>query len=196
MTNNVIIIGSGPAGLTAGIYASRAKLNPLIIEGNLPGGQLTTTSIVENWPGINSVMGSQLMLQIIEHAQMSSCTILNDTVEKVDFSSTPYSLTTKKEKTLTAHSIIIATGATHKHLECPGEADYFGKGVSVCTTCDAPLYKNKDIVIVGGGNSAIVAAHELNKFASKITIVHTLDQLTATDPLKDQITSNPKINII
>jgi thioredoxin reductase (NADPH) len=196
MIHNVIIIGSGPAGLTAGIYTGRAKLKPLIIEGTQPGGQLTTTSDVENWPGSISIMGPQLMMNMRTQAEKCGATFLSDLVESVDFSKQPLSLTTKSGKTLQAKSVIIATGSAHRKLNVPGEKEYFGKGVSVCATCDAPFFANKEVVIVGGGNSAIAEAHSILKFARKLTLITIDDTLSSNDPLKDVVVANPKTTVV
>jgi len=196
MIHKIIIIGSGPAGLTAGIYTSRSKLNPLIIEGNLPGGQLITTSYVENWPGEEKILGAQLMEKIRQHAKKCGATLHSENVTKVDFSKKPYKVFTQSSKEFETESIIIATGSSHKKLNIPGEKSYLGKGVSTCATCDGPFFQDKNIVIVGGGNSAISEAAFLNRFAKNITIIQNGEKLTATDPLKDDVINNPKIKII
>jgi thioredoxin reductase (NADPH) len=196
MIHNVIIIGSGPAGLTAGIYTSRSKLNPLLIEGNQPGGQLVTSSDVQNWPGIKKTNGFELMNNIKEHAKACGCEFLSDNVERVDFSSAPYKIFTQSGKELQAESVIIATGASYRKLRIPGEQEYWSKGVSVCATCDGPFFKNKKIVVVGGGNTAVEEAHYLSNIASSVTILQNLEELTATDPLKDKVLASDKIEII
>jgi len=196
MIHKLIIVGSGPAGLTAGIYAGRAKLKPLIIEGNQPGGQLTTTSKVENWPGNKEIDGPKLMMNIREHAVYSGCELLDDVVEKVDFSTKPYKLYLQSGKELQAESVIIATGASHRKLGVEGEEKYWGNGVSVCSVCDAPLYKDKEVVVIGGGNSAMTEAYYLAEFAKKITIIHIGEKITATDPIKDLVLANEKVNVI
>lgn len=196
MIHKLIIIGSGPAGLTAGIYSGRAKLNPLIIEGNQPGGQITTTSSVKNWPGLTEVQGPKLMIDMKEHAKASGCEFLGDEVESVEFTKKPFKLFTKLGKTLEAESVIVATGASHRKLGVEGEADYWGSGVSVCSTCDAPLFKDKEVVVVGGGNSAMTEAFYLTEFAKKITIIHIGDKITAIDPIKDSVISHPKVEIL
>jgi thioredoxin reductase (NADPH) len=196
MVYKVIIIGSGPAGLTAGIYAGRSKLEPLIIEGNMPGGQLTTTTKVENWPSYISIDGPELMKKIREQAEVCGAHFVSDEVSGIDVSGEPYKVFTRAGKTFETQSIIIASGAVHKKLGCTGEQEYWGKGVSVCATCDAPFMQEKEVVIVGGGNSAVTEAEYLTKFASKITIVQALDALTATDPIKDKVLADPKITII
>jgi len=196
MVYKLIIIGSGPAGLTAGIYAGRAKLKPLIIEGNQPGGQLTTTSKVENWPGNKEIDGPKLMMKMREHAVHSGCELLSDSVEKVDFSKKPFKLFLQSGRELQADSVIVSTGASHKKLGVEGEEQYWGKGVSVCSVCDAPFYKDKEVVVVGGGNSAMTEAYYLAEFAKKISIIHIGAKITATDPIKDSVLSNEKVNVI
>jgi thioredoxin reductase (NADPH) len=196
MTYKIIIIGSGPAGLTAGVYAGRANLTPLIIEGDKPGGQLTTTSDVENWPGEVSIKGPALMQKMRDHASKYGATFLGDSVIKTDFSSKPYKVITQSGKTLEAESIIIATGASHKKLGITGEAEYWGKGITTCATCDAPFYKDLEVVIAGGGNTAVTEASFLSRFASKITIVQNLGQLSANDPIKEKVLADPKVTII
>ncbi len=196
MVNKLIIMGSGPAGLTAGIYAGRAKLNPLIIEGNQPGGQLITTSKVENWPGNKEIMGPELMKNMREHANVSGCEFLGDEVERVDFSKKPFKLFTKSGKTLEAESVIVSTGASHRKLNVEGEKEYLGKGVSVCSTCDAPFFKDKEVIVVGSGNSAMTEAFYLTGFAKTVTIIHIGDKITATDPIKDSVISHPNVEII
>jgi thioredoxin reductase (NADPH) len=196
MEHEVIIIGSGPAGLTAGIYLARFKRHPLIIEGNLPGGQLMTTGAVENWPGDLSVDGPVLMKRMREQAEKCGTTLLADEVTEVDFTSRPFSVSTKHGKKLTAKSIVIATGSSPRKLQVPGEEEYWGKGVNVCATCDAPLYKDREVVVVGGGNSAIAESYALSKHAKKVTIIQVHDKLTATDPLTDKVLSASNVGVL
>ena len=196
MIRNVVIIGSGPAGLTAAIYTGRAKLKPLVIEGDNPGGQLMTTTAVENWPGIKSVQGPDLMIDMKAHAAACGTEFLADSVTEVDFSQRPYKLTTKRGKVIEAQSVIVACGASHRKLHCPGEAEYWSKGVTVCATCDAPFYKGKEVLIVGGGNTAMTEADYLKRFAKKVTVVHILDKFTATDPIKDRVLDDDAIEKI
>ncbi|MFH1461607.1 MAG: thioredoxin-disulfide reductase [bacterium] len=195
-TEKVIIIGSGPAGLTAGIYLGRAKFNPLLIEGMQPGGQLTTTTDVENWPGNKKVAGFKLMMDMKEHAKHSGCKIISDTVTKVDFSKIPYTIFTKSGKELKTESVIIATGASHKKLGIQGEQEYWAKGVSVCATCDAPFFQDKHVVVIGGGDSAVTEAEHISHIAKKVTLIHILEELTGKDPIKYKIMENPKVEII
>jgi len=196
MLYDLAIIGSGPAGLTAGIYASRAKLKTLIIEGPQPGGQLMSTTKVENWPSYVSIDGPELMIGIRSQAEACGAQFLSESITKVDFSARPFKLTTDSGKAVEASSIIVATGAKNKLLKCPGEQEYWAKGVSTCATCDAPFYSGKDVVIVGGGNTAVTEAEHLLHFTKKLTVVHILDQLTANDPIKDKVLGNPNANFM
>ncbi len=195
MVYKVAIIGYGPAGLTAGIYMARAKFPTVIIEGALPGGQLMTTTKVENWPGNIEIMGPDLMTNMREHAKNSGCQLMSSAVLSVDFAQKPFTLVCDNNQVIQAESVIVASGSSHKRLGCKGEAEYWGSGVSVCATCDAPFYEGKDVVVVGGGNSAMVEAEHISHFAKKVTIVHILDELTANDPIKFKVLENPKITI-
>lgn len=194
--HNLIIIGSGPAGLTAGIYASRANLKPLIIEGKNPGGQLMGTSHIENWPGNKSILGPTLMMNIKDHAKHFGSSFLGEEIVKVDLSQRPFTLWTHRNKELKAHSIIIATGSIPNRLNCPGESEYWGKGVTTCAVCDGAFYPDKRVLIVGGGDTAMEDASFMTKFTDKITIVHILDKLTASAAMQARVINNPKINII
>lgn len=204
----VIIIGSGPAGLTAAIYTARAGLQPVIYMGNEPGGQLMGTGRVENWPGELGIPGPDLMEKLETHAKYYGAEIIRERVIRVSplehknlqdnlqIKNMVYTVESSSGKQLETESVIIATGSTHRLLNCPGEQRYWGHGVAVCATCDAPFYKNKSVVIVGGGNSSVTHAETLARFANKVTIIHIGDKLTATDPIKDLVLANPKINII
>ena len=194
--NPLIIIGSGPAGLTAGIYAARARLNPLVIQGKKPGGQLMGTSYVNNWPGNINILGPDLMMNIQNHAVQAGCELLPESVIKTDLSKKPFTVWTHRGKELTADALIIATGSVHKSLNCPGEAEYWGKGVTTCAVCDAALYPDKHVVIVGGGDTAMEYISALSKYTSKITIVHILDHLTASISLQQKLRDFPHVNVI
>lgn len=196
MKYDVVVIGSGPAGCTAGLYAARGNYSTLVIEGLQSGGQLTTTTYVENWPGEESILGYDLMDKLKAHANKYGAQFLTEQVTHVNFDSYPYTLTTSGKKNITARSVIIATGSSHKKLQCPGEQEYFAKGVATCATCDAPFYRDKNVVIVGGGNTAVTEAEHLAKFAKTVTIIHILDELTATDPIKFKVLNDPKISFI
>ncbi len=192
----LVIVGSGPAGLTAGIYAARANLNPIIVEGKNPGGQLIGTSYVENWPAEKSILGPKLMANMKEHAQELGCRFIAEEVVKADLSQQPFTLWTNKEKQIQAQSVILACGATPKKLGCPGEEEYWGKGVTTCAVCDGAFYQGKEVVVVGGGDTAVEDASLLTKFTKKITVVHLLDKLTASYSMQQRVLSNPHINII
>ncbi|MCX5922559.1 MAG: thioredoxin-disulfide reductase [Candidatus Dependentiae bacterium] len=192
----LIIIGSGPAGLTAGVYASRANLKPLILEGKSPGGQLMGTTHIENWPGNISILGPTLMMNMRAHAKHFGSSFLAEEVVKVDFSSQPFTLWTHRNKELKAHAVIIATGAIPNKLGCPGEAEYWGKGVTTCAVCDGAFYPDKEIIIVGGGDTAMEDASFMTKFTQKITIVHIHDKLTASAAMQKRVLENPNIKII
>ncbi len=193
--HNLIIIGSGPAGLTAGIYAARAFLKPVIIEGKKPGGQLMGTTAIENWPGHKSILGPELMFLKREHAEHFGTTFVSGMVQSVDFSTRPFTITTHKE-VLSCNSVIIATGASAHKLECPGEREYWGRGVSTCAVCDGAFYPGKAIVIVGGGDTAMEQASFMSKVTKNITIVHLLPKLTASPAMQQRVLDKPFINVI
>jgi thioredoxin reductase (NADPH) len=192
---NVIIIGSGPAGLTAAIYCARANLKPLLIEGFNPGGQLMGTTYVENWPGQQRILGPDLVAHMRHHAHHLETRFLAENVTKVNFSSTPFKLWTEKSE-LTSHAVIVACGATPKKLKCPGEEIYWGKGVSTCTVCDATFYKDKKIIIVGGGDTAMEEASFMSTFTNDITLIHIMDNLTASYTMQQRVLNNKKIKIL
>jgi len=194
--HNLIIIGSGPAGLTAAIYASRANLKPIIIEGKEPGGQLMGTTGVENWPGEVSIMGPKLMMNMRKHAEHFGTQFKSGVITRVDFSSRPFKLFTNKDKELQAHSVIIATGAIPNRLGCPGEDTYWGKGITTCAVCDGAFYKDKKVVVVGGGDTAMEDASFLTKFTKDITVIQILDSFTASYPMQQRILNNPNITKI
>lgn len=192
----LIIIGSGPAGLTAAIYAARANLHPIVIEGNNPGGQLMTTSHVENWPGEKSILGPTLMMNMKEHAKHFGTQFISENIASVDFSKRPFTLYTERSKQLQAHSVIIATGATPKKLHIPGESQYWSKGVTTCAVCDGAFYANKKVVVIGGGDTAMEDASFLKNFTKDITIIHILDALTASHAMQQRVLNDPSIKII
>lgn len=192
----LIIIGSGPAGLTAALYAARAGLSPLVIEGKEPGGQLMGTTFVENWPGTEKIGGPQLMATMRSHAVYFGARLLGREIVSVDFASQPFSLTTNKNELLTAQTVIVATGASARRLNCPGEAEMWGKGVTTCAVCDGALYKGKRVVIVGGGDTAMEDASFMTNFTSDITILQITPALTASKAMQDRVLSHKNIKIL
>lgn len=192
----IIIIGGGPAGLTAVIYAARAKLNPLLIEGPTPGGQLTSTTYIENWPGEKSILGADLMMRMKDHAVHFGAQIITSSVTKVDFTKAPFKIWTSDNQELQAKAVIIATGANPKLLGCPGEQQYWSKGVSTCAVCDGALYYNKQIIIVGGGDTAMEDALFMTRFDNQITIIQLGSVLTASQIMQERVLNKPNIKII
>jgi len=192
----VLIIGSGPAGYTAGVYASRAMLEPLLIQGIEPGGQLTTTTEVENWPGDSEVQGPDLMIRMENHAKSVGCEVVSDIITNLKLSDRPFTATGDSGNTYTCDSIILATGARAKWLGLSSEEKYKGFGVSACATCDGFFYRNEEIVVIGGGNTAVEEALFLTNFASKVTLIHRRDELRSEKILQDRLFKNPKIETL
>lgn len=191
----VVIIGTGCAGLTAAIYTGRAQLSPLVLTGTMPGGLLTTTSIVENFPGFpEGIDGYELMTRLQKQAERFGARVQFATVESVDLSQRPFKLVVDGEPLL-ADTLIIASGAGHKHLDCPGEVELEKKGVTYCATCDGalPMFRNQPLVVVGGGDSACEEASYLTRFASKVYLIHRRDTLRASKIMADRTLANPKI---
>ena len=194
---NVLIIGSGAAGYTAAIYAARANLKPHLVTGLEPGGQLTITTDVENYPGFGDIVqGPWLMEQMREQALKVGTEIHNDFVTEVDFNSSPYTSTTDSGLIFKSKTIIISTGAKARWLEIESEEKFKGYGISACATCDGFFFKDQEVAVIGGGNSAVEEALFLTNFASKVTLIHRRDQLRAEKILQDRLFKNPKVEII
>jgi thioredoxin reductase (NADPH) len=193
---DVIIVGSGPAGYTASIYTSRAKLKTLIITGSLPGGQLMTTSEVENYPGFpNGIFGPELMINMKQQSERFGTTMVTDEVTKVDFKNMPFKIYTESS-IYTAESVLISTGATPRKLGIEPEQAFSGRGISYCATCDGPFFKDQHIVVVGGGDTALEEANFLTKFGKSVKIIHRRDHLRASKILQERAFENPKIDFI
>ena len=192
----VLIIGSGPAGYTAGVYASRAMLNPILVQGMEPGGQLTTTTEVENWPGEKEIQGPQLMVNMEEHAKAMGCEIIMDLISDLDLSQRPFVAKGDSGTTYTADALILATGARAKWLGLESEEAYKGFGVSACATCDGFFYRGQEIVVIGGGNTAVEEALFLTNFATKVTLIHRRDTLRSEKILQDRLLKHEKIEVL
>lgn len=193
----VLIIGSGPAGYTAAIYAARANLEPIIVQGMEPGGQLTITTDVENYPGFaDAIQGPWLMEQMKAQAENVNTTIISDFINDVDFSKRPFVCKGESGDTYIGETVVIATGAQAKWLGLPSEEEFQGRGVSACATCDGFFYRGKDVIVVGGGNTAVEEAIFLTNFASKVTLIHRRDELRSEKILQDRLFKNEKIECV
>lgn len=192
----VLIIGGGPAGLTAGLYAARANLEPVVLTGMTLGGQVSITHIIENYPGFpEGLPGPELGELFKAQAERFGAQIVFDTATEVDFSERPYKVSTYGSE-YTADTVIVATGATPRHLEIPGEEEFTGRGVSYCGTCDGFFFKDKDVVVIGGGDSAMEEGTFLTRYANKVTVIHRRDELRASQILQDRAKKNPKVDFI
>jgi thioredoxin reductase (NADPH) len=193
----VLIIGAGPAGYTAAIYAARANLKPVLVTGIQPGGQLTTTTDVENFPGFaQAVQGPELMEQMRQQAEHVGASIVYDTISSVDLSRDPIVARGDSGDKYHGDTLIIATGAQAKWLGCPGEAEYSGYGISACAVCDGFFYRGKEVVVIGGGNTAVEEALYLTNHASKVTLIHRRGELRAEPILRDRFFAHPKIEVV
>ncbi len=197
MKRKVIIIGSGPAGLTAAIYTARANLSPLVLHGAMPGGQLTTTTEVENWPGyVEGIQGPELMEKMESQAKRFGAEILLNSATKVDLSRRPFTVEAGGTEKHEADSLIISTGATPKMLGLPNEKELLGCGVSTCATCDGAFFRGKIITVAGGGDSACEEALFLSRFGAKVFMVHRRDELRASKIMRDRVMKNEKIEVL
>ncbi|MEI4486030.1 thioredoxin-disulfide reductase [Frigidibacter sp. MR17.14] len=194
--SKVLIIGSGPAGYTAAVYSARAMLKPVLVQGIQPGGQLTITTDVENWPGQSSIMGPDLMVKMEEHAREMGTEIIGDIITALDLSKRPFTATGDSGTTYTADAVILATGAQAKWLGLPSEEKFKGFGVSACATCDGFFYRGKEVVVIGGGNTAVEEALFLTNFASKVTLIHRRDTLRAERIMQERLFKHPKIEMV
>ncbi len=194
--SKVLIVGSGPAGYTAAVYASRAMLDPVLVQGIQPGGQLTITTEVENWPGDREVQGPDLMLRMEDHARAVGTEIVSDHIISIDLSTRPFRAVGDSGVTYTADAVILATGAQAKWLGLPSEEKFKGFGVSACATCDGFFHRGKEVAVVGGGNTAVEEALFLTNFASKVTLIHRRNELRADRILQHRLFDNPKVEIL
>ncbi|TQS74018.1 thioredoxin-disulfide reductase [Rhodobacteraceae bacterium] len=192
----VLIIGSGPAGYTAGVYAARAMLKPVLVQGLEPGGQLTITTEVENWPGLTEVQGPDLMVQMEEHARAMGTEVIGDYITSVDLGRRPFVAESDSGTRYEADALVLATGAQAKWLGLPSEEKFMGFGVSACATCDGFFYRGKEVVVIGGGNTAVEEALFLTNFASKVTVIHRRDNFRAEKILQERLFNNPKIEVV
>jgi thioredoxin reductase (NADPH) len=192
----LLIIGSGPAGYTAAVYAARAMLEPVLVQGLQPGGQLTITTEVENWPGDTEVQGPDLMVRMESHARAMGAEIVSDYIATLDLSKRPFVAHADSGTTFTADAVVLATGAQAKWLGLPSEEKFKGFGVSACATCDGFFYRGKEVVVIGGGNTAVEEALFLTNFASKVTLIHRRDSLRAEKILQDRLFKNPKVELL
>ncbi|MEO1476122.1 MAG: thioredoxin-disulfide reductase, partial [Pseudomonadota bacterium] len=192
----ILIIGSGPAGWTAAVYAARAMRNPLVVTGAQPGGQLTITTDVENYPGFAEIQGPELMDKMRHHAEVMGTKVAEDHIASVDLETRPFKAIGESGTTYTADAVIISTGAQAKWLGLPSEDKFKGFGVSACATCDGFFYREKEVVVVGGGNTAVEEALFLTNFASKVILVHRRDSLRAEKILQDRLFKHPKVEVV
>ncbi|MBN2758853.1 MAG: thioredoxin-disulfide reductase [Rhodobacteraceae bacterium] len=192
----LLIIGSGPAGYTAAVYGARAMLEPVLVQGIQPGGQLTITTEVENWPGDTMVTGPELMVRMEAHAREMGTEIISEHIASLDLSQRPFRAVGDSGAVFTADAVVLATGAQARWLGLPSEQQFQGMGVSACATCDGFFYRGKEVVVIGGGNTAVEEALFLTNFATKVTLVHRRDSLRAEKILQHRLLNHPKVQVI
>ncbi len=192
----VLIVGSGPAGYSAAVYAARAMTQPILVQGLQPGGQLTITTEVENWPGDAQVQGPDLMVRMEDHARAMGAEVVSDMIATLDLSRRPFVATADSGDIYTAEALILATGAQARWLGLPSEDRFKGFGVSACATCDGFFYRGREVVVVGGGNTAVEEALFLTNFATKVTLVHRRDSLRAEKIMQDRLFRHPKVEVL
>ena len=194
--SKVLIIGSGPAGYSAAVYASRAMLAPILVQGLQPGGQLTITTDVENWPGDAHVLGPDLMMRMQAHAEAMGTEVISDIITALDLSKRPFTAQSDSATIYTADAVILATGAQARWLGLASEQKFKGFGVSACATCDGFFYRGKEVVVIGGGNTAVEEALFLTNFATRVTLIHRRDRLRADKTNQDRLFKHPKISVL
>lgn len=194
--NDITIIGSGPAGLTAAIYLARSGLNPIIISGEKPGGQLINTDLIENYPGFKSIKGADLMMSMLEHAEDLGTKFLYESVDSISKNNELFQIRLASDKLIETKSILIATGANHRHLNIPGEKELTNKGVSWCATCDGAMYRGKKVAVIGGGNTAVMEALYLSNLAEKVYLIHRRNTLRAEKIMQERLFENNKIECV
>ncbi|MDR3031456.1 MAG: thioredoxin-disulfide reductase [Holosporales bacterium] len=197
IARNVIIIGSGPAGLTCAIYSARAGLDPIVIAGDNPGGQLVKTDIIENYPGFETISGADLMMKMLKHTESLGIEIIYETVDEISKTKEGFfEAKLSSHRSIVSKTIVIATGATHKRLGIPGEDEFSNRGVSWCATCDGPMCKGKEVAVIGGGNTAVMEAMFLSSFASHVYLIHRRDVLRAEKLTQEKLFLNQKISCV
>lgn len=194
--NDIAIIGSGPAGLTAAIYLARSGLNPLIISGEKPGGQLVNTDLIENYPGFKSIKGADLMMSMINQSESLGAKFVYESVNFISKNNGTFQIKLESNELIEAKSVLIATGANHRHLNIPGEKEFTNKGVSWCATCDGAMYRGKTVAVIGGGNTAAMEALFLSNFAEKVYLIHRRDTLRAEKIMQERLFANNKIECL